>query len=171
MGFFIKWPFGSTEERSSCFWSAAKVEQLLSGVLVTWTRLRTSDYVVLLSHFVSWRELWVAVSQWAGVCPRPSSCLELVNVHSLWGRWPAEVFEECLRVVDLPMRPRSFFCVQSDWSSIPGEKNDKITNHEYSSFSKTFIGATLLRCFVWQVVGKIDVTCMLIAAIWEIVLL
>lgn len=151
----------SSKSRTVTFW-----------VLVTWTRLRTSDYVVLLSHFVSWRELWVAVSQWEGVCPRPSSCLELVNVHSLWGRWPAEVFEECLRVVDLPMRPRSFFCVQSDWSSIPGEKKPhKITNHEYSSFSKTFIGATLLRCFVWQVVGKIDVTCMLIAAIWEIVLL
>lgn len=86
-------------------------------------KLQGRECIGSLCHFVSPSELWVAASLWAGVCPRPSSWFALINVHSLWGRWPAEVFAECLRVVDPPTMPRSFFCVQSDWSSIPKRTN------------------------------------------------
>lgn len=90
-------------------------------------KLQGRECIDSLGHFVSPSELWVAASLWAGVCPRPSSCFALINVHSLWGRWPAEVFAECLRVVDPPTMPRSFFCVQSDWSSIPKRTNMRLS--------------------------------------------
>lgn len=73
----------------------------------------------------------------------------LMETHSPWGRWPAEVFVGFLRVAGPPMRQGSAFCVRWDWSSTPEHRYYTLTRHyEQGSRPSSFLFALFTTNFM-----------------------